>query len=249
MNIVIFDTETTSINKKFCYNIGYVIADGDTSEILLKREFVVEQVWHNDMLFSTAYFADKKPFYVKGMRGRKIKMAKYGYICQQMIRDFKQYEIEYAFAYNSPFDVEVFDFNCDWFKCSNPFDNIPIIDIRGYVHNSIIDDDFKNWCEVNEKFTDSGNYSTTAETVYQYIINDSDFVENHTALDDSCIEAKILFEAISKGSILGEEYQALRSIPRLSEKTFMVKKNGETIFSTECLSITYRKSNNTILLK
>ena len=60
MNIVIFDTETTSINKKFCYNIGYVIADGDTSDILLKREFVVEQVWHNDMLFSTAYFADKK---------------------------------------------------------------------------------------------------------------------------------------------------------------------------------------------
>ena len=231
MNIVIFDTETTSINKKFCYNIGYVIADGNTGNILLKREFVVEQVWHNDMLFSTAYFADKKPFYVKGMRSRKIKMAKYGYICQQMIREFKQYEVEFAFAYNSPFDIEVFEFNCDWFKCNNPFDDIQV------------------WCEVNERFTDSGNYSTTAETVYQYITNNSDFVENHTALDDSCIEAKILFEAISKGSILGEEYQALRSIPRLSEKTFMVKKNGETIFTTKCVSITYRKSNNTILLK
>ena len=44
MNILVFDTETAgSLNKPFCYNIGYVIANTDTKEILLKKDFVVEQ--------------------------------------------------------------------------------------------------------------------------------------------------------------------------------------------------------------
>ena len=60
MNIMIFDTETTSLDKPFCYNIGYVIANAETEEIIIKRDFVVEQVWHNPMLFTTAYYANKK---------------------------------------------------------------------------------------------------------------------------------------------------------------------------------------------
>jgi hypothetical protein len=124
MNIVVFDTETTNINKPFCYNIGYVLVNVETDTILLKRDYVVEQVWHNPMLFTTAYYADKRQLYVNRMRARQVIMEKYGYITQQMIRDFKQYEIEYTFAFNSPFDTNVFDYNCEWFKTNNPFDTV-----------------------------------------------------------------------------------------------------------------------------
>ncbi len=143
MNIVIFDTETTSLDKPFCYNIGYIIINVETSERVLARDFVCEQVWHNPMLFSTAYYANKRDIYVKAMRIRKTKMDKFGYICQQMIRDFKNYEVHSAYAYNSSFDEKVFNFNCDWFKCNNPFDNITIYDIRGYAHLFLCDDDLK----------------------------------------------------------------------------------------------------------
>ena len=54
MNILIFDTETTSLEKPFCYNIGYTIFNTDAAEIELKKDYVVEQVWHNPMLFTTA---------------------------------------------------------------------------------------------------------------------------------------------------------------------------------------------------
>ena len=233
MNIMIFDTETTSLEKPFCYNIGYVVYNTEQDNILLKREFVCEQVWHNPMLFTTAYYSNKRELYVNRMRARQIAMDKFGYICQQMIRDIKMYEIELAFAYNSTFDEKVFNYNCEWFKCNNPFDNVEIKDIRGYVHNSIANQDhFKQWCDHNEKFTEKGNYSTTAETIYQYVSRDLEFVEEHTALNDSLIELAILvhcvknFELDYKGN-----YKAKQSIARVvDQKLTVVLDNKETIF-------------------
>lgn len=215
MYIVVFDTETTNLEKPFCYNIGYAIYNTDTQECVLKKEFIVEQVWHNPMLFSTAYYVEKRPIYVSRMRARKITMDKFGYIAQEMIRDFNAFDVKYAYAYNSPFDEKVFNFNTEWFKCNNPFDNIPIFDIRGCVHNKIaFTEDFQKFCEENNLFTESGNYSTTAETLFRYIDNDISFDEEHTALADTEIEAKILFECIKRGCSYGKEYKVYQSIPR-----------------------------------
>ena len=147
MNIVVFDTETTSLEKPFCYNIGYIIADATTKQILLKRDYVVEQIWHNLPLFSSAYYANKRKLYVSAMRGKRAILEKFGYICRQMSRDFSALNVEYAYAFNSPFDDKVFSFNCDWFKCNNPFDTIPILDIRGYAHNFLVNNQYKEFCE------------------------------------------------------------------------------------------------------
>ena len=62
--IRVFDTETVSLNKPFCYNVGYVIYDVANDRKLARRDFVVEQVWHNPRLFETAYYANKRPLYV-----------------------------------------------------------------------------------------------------------------------------------------------------------------------------------------
>ena len=87
MNIMVFDTETTSLEKPFCYNIGYVIYSTDTAEVLCKKDFVVEQVWHNPMLFVTAYYSSKKELYISRMKGRKCVLDKFGYITQTMYRE------------------------------------------------------------------------------------------------------------------------------------------------------------------
>ncbi len=248
MKIVVFDTETICLSKPWAYNIGYVIYDTETGEILEAKDFVVEQIWHTEPLLETAYYADKKPLYVSRMRGKKCVMKKFGHITQEMCRDFKKYNVELAYAYNSSFDEKVFNFNCDWFKCVNPFDSIPISDIRGFVHHFMIDENFFKWAEEHGAFTESGNYSTTAETITQYIRNNPDFSEDHTALSDTLIETEILFYCLDKGADINGDYTARRSIPRKVKKVFTIDtKQGK--FTVEGESATYYKAKNTFKIR
>lgn len=224
MKICVFDTETTNLEKPFCYNVGYVIYDTDKHEIICKEEFVIEQIWHNAELFSTSYYAEKRPIYVNRMRAKKIALEKWGYVTQRMARIFKLYNVDFAFAYNSPFDTRVFEWNCEWFKTINPFDNIPIIDIRGYVHCFLaFDKTYQEWCDLNEQYTESGNYSTTAETVYRFIASEEDFEEEHTALADTEIELEILLAMVERGAVIGDTYKVYSSIPRIVEKNLIVR--------------------------
>lgn len=229
---MVFDTETTSLEKPFSYNIGYVIANIETRQVLIKRDFVAEQVWHNLALFQSAYYVDKRPLYISRMKAKQVKMLKFGYITQQMIKDIEDFEITQAYAYNSPFDEKVFDYNCEWFKCINPFDNVAIYDIRAYVHKFVaFTKDFQEFCEKMQAFTESGNYSTTAETLFRYFSGNVDFNEEHTALADSEIEKDILFACIDKGAEFGKEYKVYRSIPRNVEREFKVVMDGkETVY-------------------
>ena len=250
MKICVFDTETTGIeeNKMFCYNVGYLILDTESRACLVKREFVIEQIWHNLPLFNTAYYANKRSIYVGAMRARTIRMEKFGYVTQQMLRDFRNYEVERAFAYNSAFDEKVFEFNCDWFKVVNPFETVPISDIRGFVHHFMIDDTFRAWCEENNSFTESGHYSTTAEALTRYIRSDASFIEDHTALSDSEIEAEILFACLDRGADLNRDYQAKRFIERKVTREFTIDLPGEKII-VEGTRATYYKTKNKFVVR
>lgn len=248
MNIVIFDTETTSLDKPFCYNIGYIIVNTEDWENLIERSFVVTQIWHNLPLFNTAYYAEKRPIYVNAMRSRKCVMDKFGYICQTMIKDFRRYNVEMAFAFNSSFDEKVFNFNCDWYKCNNPFDTIPIKDIRGFAHNFLVDENYYRFCEKNSLFTDTGNYSTTAENLFKYISGFEDFEEAHTALEDSKIETVILMECVVNGAKLSENYKAKRSIERNTKRTLHIKTAEQTDYYFDYEKIRINKERTEIKL-
>jgi len=249
VNICVFDTETTSLDKPFCYNVGYCIVDTETGKNLVERDFVVEQIWHNPELFCSAYYADKRPIYISAMRSKKTVMDKFGYVCQQMIRDFKYFDVSFAYAYNSNFDERVFNFNCDWFKCCNPFDNIQIYDIRDYAIKFFCDNQYKDFCERNEYFTDSLNYSTTAEVMYRYLTSNTDFIEDHTALSDSKIETEILLKAIEAGADITEKENAPKSVKRKIKKTLHIVDSKKVSYYFDYESMRMNKERTEIKLK
>ena len=230
MNILVFDTETANLEKPFCYNLGYVIFNTDEGKVVLKRDYVVEQVWHNTMLFTTAYYANKREIYIGRMRARTAILDKWGYICQRLYRDIVEFEITDGYAYNCGFDEKVFEFNCEWFKTINPLDTIKVHDIRGYVMEKIAKtDEYKAFCEGYELFTESGNYSTTAEAVYRYVSGNTEFIEEHTALADSVIECEILTHCIDLGCEWNTDYKVPRAVERVVAKVFtIVDKDNNT---------------------
>lgn len=247
MNIMVFDTETTSLDKPFCYNIGYCIYDTDNEEIIVHEDYVVEQIWHNMELFSTAYYAEKRPLYVADMRAKLTKMDKFGYITQRMCRLIKTHEVVAAYAYNSPFDERVMNFNCDWFKCINPFDNIPIYDIRGYVHKEIaFDPDFQNFATEHELFTETGAFSTSAENIFKYITKNTEYQEAHTALADSIDELYILLDCIGRGAEFNKVYKVYSTIKRGLPKTLTIRNSTlqTDIFSKDYESIRVYKNSD-----
>lgn len=250
MNICVFDTETVGLNKPFCYNVGLIIGNTESGEILAKKEWVVEQIWHNLELFNTAYYADKRSIYVDRMRARKISLDKWGYVMQRILRLFKEYEVAACYAYNSPFDDKVFSFNCDWFKTQNPLETLPVFDIRGYVHaKTVWSPEFQRFCEEHERFTETGNYSSTAETFFQFFTKDSDFQEEHTALSDSIIEWEILKNCVADGLEWNTQYKVYQSIPRKQNKTLTVVDNkNEDIFHFNYDKIRINKEKTKIIL-
>lgn len=234
--ILVFDTETTSLDKPFCYDLGYVIFDSETQCVELRRHFIIEQNWHNLPLFESAYYKEKRPQYVTLMRSKKAQLVKWGYATQTLARDIKQYDITDAYAYNSDFDDKVFSFNCDWFKTINPLDNVDVHDIWGYASTFITNtDDYIRFCEMNRRFTDTGNYKGSAEVVYQYITNSPSFTEVHMGLYDSEIESMILLYCLTHNAKLGQNYEVKKIIPRRTKKPFTIKINGEIVYKGEYL--------------
>lgn len=232
MFALVLDTETTSLDKPFCYDCSWVIMDMDTGTIIDFSNNVIEQVWHNLPLFESAYYKEKRPKYVEMMRKHQAKMDKFGFVMNKLSRDIKKYNITDVYAYNSDFDTKVIDFNCDWYKCNNPLETVAIHDIWGYASQFITcTKDYQNFCERYNRFTDTGNYKGSAEVVYQYMQCNPEFIEEHMGLFDSEIEAHVLWNCVQLGAKWAHDYKVNKILPRIQETPFQIKVNGEEIYN------------------
>ena len=233
-NVIVLDTETTSLDKPFCYDISWVIMEKETGKIIDFKANVVEQIWHNLPLFESAYYKEKRVKYIDMMRKHDAVMDKWGYIMRKLKQDIRKYDITEVYAYNSDFDDKVIAYNCDWFKCNNPLEEVAVYDIWGYASEYITNEaPYKKFCEDNERFTDTGNYKGSAEVVYQYITDNADFVEEHMGLFDSEIESAILWECINRGAKWAESYKAVKILTRPVLHPFTIKIDGVDIYNGE----------------
>lgn len=79
----------------------------------------------------------------------------------------------------------------------------PMCDLWGLACDRLINiDKYRNYCLENGLVTASVVYfKTSAETSFQYLMKNYDFVEDHTALSDAIIESQILVKALKRGKV------------------------------------------------
>ena len=245
MKIAVLDTETTGLQKPFIYDIGVIIYDTDKQEVVKSYNAIIEQVWNNRPLFESAYYAEKRPIYVGLMRSRQAKLTKFGNAMKSIKALLRG--VDGCYAFNSKFDDKAIEFNCQYYGCINPFDTIPMFDIRGYAIKAFGSrQDYVDFCKKHEFLTETGSISTTAESFYAWLNADGEYTEHHTAIDDSIIELEILNKAVNAGLEYQTEYEISRQALHQLSKKLEIYKNRQLIYSDTIKSVLTKKSNDSI---
>lgn len=221
---VILDTETTSdktpeenqqqkIMTKFVYDLGYTIAT--KKEIVIKRKFLIKEIYTNNFLMDNAYFKSKKPKYDEMVANNEIEIKPFAEVIKTLQQDINETNASAFCAYNVGFDLDAImqttnliypnKFKMIFKKTkSDKFapdtqaflkkyivkKDIEIIDIWTLACQTLCNQ--KTFKAFYKQLTEKGNIKSNAEIVYNYINGTTDFVEEHTALSDSIIETEIL---------------------------------------------------------
>lgn len=121
----------------------------------------------------------------------------------------------------------------------------PIADLWQIACERLINiNKYRNYCLENSLLTASVRYfKTSAETSFQYLMNQYDFIEAHTALEDAIIESQILAKALKKGKV----EPSLGAFPfRILGTTFdyVIDKKPKYIETVVALLAEYIDNNN-----
>ena len=111
-------------------------------------------------------------------------------------------------AYNAAFDIKVLN-NYSKVLTGESFfaEDVEVWDLWNMALNTVCDSsNYVRWCVDHGFITEKGNISCSAEAVYSYLFSVGDFEEEHTALADCEIEAKILKAVFDRKKKLHTEY-------------------------------------------
>lgn len=202
--IIVLDTETISITKPYIYDLGFIVArlNNETNryEIIEKSQQIIEQIYDNLALFTTAYYESKRLTYTNLMKGKRAKKIKYGFALRHLQNTIEKYDVRVLTAYNAPFDKKALKFTSNFFKYENDFQSFQWLDIHAIANNFIhLHESYIEYAGKNEWFNPSGYLQTNAEKTYAFLEKNPNYKESHTSLEDCIIELEILNASIERG--------------------------------------------------
>ena len=225
MNVLIIDTETAnSVEQPLPYDIGYAIVNLNTKEIILKRSYIVAEIFFDKELIKGAYYAEKIPHYWDDIKSGKRKVTCICNIRKQIKEDMQKYNVSKVGAYNMGFDNratrnDIRFITASLVKWFFPY-GTEFFDIWNMACSSILNtENYINFAIRHNLISEKGFISTSAENAYRYIINDVEFSESHTGLEDVEIEIEIMFSVLtSKMEYEDKIYSACWRIPQRKRK-------------------------------
>ena len=199
MKLLVLDTETLGVFDQSVYDLGYLIYDTESEEIVVARDYITQEIYDNPAKMKSAYYANKLPIYEDRLASGYCKKIKWAYALRVLQRDINKYGVEALYAYNSPFDTKAIAKTCELLRAKNPT-ACGICDIwKGLTDPHITEtQEYQDFCRKNGFMTKhkKPKCQAKAETLYRYLTNQVDYEEQHTALEDSKIELAILLKAL-----------------------------------------------------
>lgn len=203
---LVIDTETCPLDRDledvdpfnmWVYDIGYQIVD-KRGNVYLERSFVNADIFLNEKIAMTSsYYAEKIPRYWEDIKAGKRTLTSFYNIRKQIIEDMKMYNVKEVYAYNMRFDYNTLNNTQRWLTKSAYRYYFPkgtkICDIMKMANDVVKNTPtYQRFCIENGFLTKNGRVQMKAETIYRYILQDTNFIESHTGLEDVKIETIIM---------------------------------------------------------
>ena len=198
-NTIVVDNDKPIMDYVLPYDIGFAVIDSH-GRVYETYSFVNEDIFCDEYtLMQSAYYSEKIPNYIRDLAHQKRKLKNTYEIRKFLLDKIKEYDCKFLAAHNARFDYKALNNIQRWTTKSKyryflPKD-LEIWDTlkmcRSVLKNKPTYIDF---CKENGYMTKhrTPQPQFTAEVVYRYITQDTDFKESHTGLEDVLIEAEIL---------------------------------------------------------
>ena len=196
MKYIILDTETTNdIDCPLVYDFGFAVID-ENGKVYASYSFVNKDIFCDDNLMSTAFFADKIPSYWDDIR-KGYRVLKSFYEIERIFRRVcNEWNVNTFVAHNARFDYKALQNTKRYITTSRYRFFFPwgsrFVDTLKLSRNTFKDDEnYREFCINNNYVTTRNENRYTAEVIYRFLTNDNDFEEEHTGLADCMIEKEI----------------------------------------------------------
>lgn len=205
---VVFDCETcnTPRNEKGqldteigqVYDLGAQVID-NTGKVYEEISLVNQDVFFDmPQAMQEAYYAEKIPQYMEDLRLGKRMMVDTWDMWRIFFNLCKKWDVKAVIAHNARFDVTVLNATMRYQTKSKkrfflPYD-IPVWDTMRMANDTICkQSNYHKFCIDNGYMTNHliPQVRKTAEVLWRYLTDNTDFTEQHTGLEDVTIEAQI----------------------------------------------------------
>lgn len=197
MKMIILDTETTNdIECPFVYDFGFAVID-ETGKVYASYSYVNADIFCDDELMSTAFFAEKIPQYWEDIKNGKRVLKSFRSIERIFRRVCTDWGVNVFVAHNMRFDYNALNntkryITTSRFRFFFPY-GAKFVDTLKLSRNVFAnDDDYREFCVSNGYVTKRNENRYTAEIIYRFLASDNNFEEEHTGLADCMIEKEIL---------------------------------------------------------
>ena len=223
--LMFIDTETIgTLNVKesiLPFEIGMKVYDTEQDKVVKEKSYLVRKFFNNKYIMLSTFSATKYPNYFEKLENdKRYKTMSVTDIARDIEKTISRYAIKIMVAHNGNFDKTAISRLFEDFGVDNPLENIDLLDTmelskvitfsKSYADYCIAHKDRLNSIKDSCFITNSGRVRTTAQAIYCYITNNSEFEEAHTGLEDIDIEIEIFKKSLE---LLGNTMVDLNTAP------------------------------------